>query len=695
MRGLKKKLIATIASVAVLAGAFTIITKSTYASYDGNEPFLQGGIEFGILANYINQTSDMETNFFAGKYQGNGKHNGNTVPSKANGYGEIRIGELVGELKLRDYDKNKVTIDKKYIREVKDKLASIGEYAESVVNKSDYKIPDIPENTVTNNYYIDISGVDKDVVYVNMDRAMEAVTKGTLSNGAINFTMRKDQTIVLNVTENLELYLPRYIINIKDGSLPKDELAANVIWNMPYLNNLKLESNNMDATVIAPKALVNLAATAEGWLVCDQVVCNNGEWHMIYKGFGKTTKAPTATPMKEPTKEPAKTPKATPTEEPTKAPVKTPSVTSTSEPTKEPTKAPTETPEVTPTVETTATPEATATPTIAATITPTAVPTATPTTTVAATATPTVEPTATPTIAPTTTAVATATPTPVTTVTPVPTMAPTATPFATPTVVPTATPFVTPTVAPAATSSVMPSNVPSVTPTAVPTGTPFATPTVVPTGTPFATPTVVPAGTPTATPNDAGATATPASSASAATPTATSTWSAVTPTPTVAATATPEGPTATPTANTTATPTVTNTPATVTEAPTATPTADAATATPTADTVTASPSVTPDESMDPATTPTPTTKKAGIKDNDTDSHSGTTTISDDNTPLSSASAAKKSSASKKTSIVDDNVPLSDSAPATGDETNLFIPILAMGASVLAIMLILTLRKKSE
>ena len=631
MRGLKKKLIATIASVAVLAGAFTIITKSTYASYDGNEPFLQGGIEFGILANYINQTSDMETNFFAGKYQGNGKHNGNTVPSKANGYGEIRIGELVGELKLRDYDKN--------IREVKDKLASIGEYAESVVNKSDYKIPDIPENTVTNNYYIDISAVDKDVVYVNMDRAMEAVTKGTLSNGAINFTMRKDQTIVLNVTENLELYLPRYIINIKDGSLPKDELAANVIWNMPYLNNLKLESNNMDATVIAPKALVNLAATAEGWLVCDQVVCNNGEWHMIYKGFGKTTKAPTATPTKEPTKEPAKTPKATPTEEPTKAPVKTPSVTSTSEPTKEPTKAPTETPKVTPTVEPTATPEATATPTIAATITPTAVPTATPTTTVAATATPTVEPTATPTIAPT--------------ATPTVTAVATATPFATPTVVPTATPFVTPTVAPTATSSVMPSNVPSVTPTAVPTGTPFATPTV------------VPAGTPTVTPNDAGATATP------------------------------EGPTATPTANTTATPTVTNTPATVTEAPTATPTADAATATPTADTVTASPSVTPDESMDPATTPTPTTKTAGIKDNDTDSHSGTTTISDDNTPLSSASAAKKSSASKKTSIVDDNVPLSDSAPATGDETNLFIPILAMGASVLAIMLILTLRKKSE
>lgn len=639
MRGLKKKLIATIASVAVLAGAFTIITKSTYASYDGNEPFLQGGIEFGILANYINQTSDMETNFFAGKYQGNGKHNGNTVPSKANGYGEIRIGELVGELKLRDYDKNKVTIDKKYIREVKDKLASIGEYAESVVNKSDYKIPDIPENTVTNNYYIDISAVDKDVVYVNMDRAMEAVTKGTLSNGAINFTMRKDQTIVLNVTENLELYLPRYIINIKDGSLPKDELAANVIWNMPYLNNLKLESNNMDATVIAPKALVNLAATAEGWLVCDQVVCNNGEWHMIYKGFGKTTKAPTATPTKEPTKEPAKTPKATPREEPTKAPVKTPSVTSTSEPTKEPTKAPTETPKVTPTVEPTATPEATATPTIAATITPTAVPTATPTTTVAATATPTVEPTATPTIAPT--------------ATPTVTAVATATPFATPTVVPTATPFVTPTVAPTATSSVMPSNVPSVTPTAVPTGTPFATPTV------------VPAGTPTVTPNDAGATATP------------------------------EGPTATPTANTTATPTVTNTPATVTEAPTATPTADAATATPTADTVTASPSVTPDESMDPATTPTPTTKTAGIKDNDTDSHSGTTTISDDNTPLSSASAAKKSSASKKTSIVDDNVPLSDSAPATGDETNLFIPILAMGASVLAIMLILTLRKKSE
>lgn len=216
----------------------------------------------------------------------------------------------------------KLPLIKSISGEVKDKLASIGEYAESVVNKSDYKIPDIPENTVTNNYYIDISGVDKDVVYVNMDRAMEAVTKGTLSNGAINFTMRKDQTIVLNVTENLELYLPRYIINIKDGALPKDELAANVIWNMPYLNNLKLESNNMDATVIAPKALVNLAATAEGWLVCDQVVCNNGEWHMIYKGFGKTTKAPTATPTKMPTKGPRRHRKQHQQRSQTKAPVK-------------------------------------------------------------------------------------------------------------------------------------------------------------------------------------------------------------------------------------------------------------------------------------------------------------------------------------------------------------------------------------
>ncbi|MCR5692016.1 MAG: choice-of-anchor A family protein [Eubacterium sp.] len=655
MSRFKKRLIAIIASIAVFAAGIVVVNNVTRASYDGNQPFLNAdgsdvnGLEYGVLANYLNQTSDMETNFWVGQYQNNGNTNGNTVPGKTTSCGEIRIGELldITEDELYSHirkpadgtEETKITIKESVKDEVKDRLAAIKKYANSVLSNADYTAPEV---TDMNSYKIDISSMDKDVVYVNVDNLVDGWNNNKLANGGLKISMRENQTIILNITEEKEFKLYRYSVDITDGSLPKDELAANVIWNMPNLAGLELASDGIDATVIAPSAFLNLAVTAEGWLVCDTITSNSGEWHMIYQGWGKATATPKVT--EEPTKKPTEKPTATPTKKPTEAPTATP------------TEAPTATPTVAPT----------ATPTVAPTATPTVAPTATPT--VAPTATPTVAPTATPTVAPTAT----------------PTVAPTATPYVTP------APVVTPTVAPTATPTVAPTATPTMAPTAAPTATPkaagaTAAPTATPTVAPTATPTVAPTVAPTATPY-------------------------VTPTPvaTAVATATPV-PTATPTAA-----------PVVTEAPTATPKSGSDIALPTATPevvagATATPVPTEEAKVDSeVATPVPTaetTEAPTIGGGDTEETTKTasatstpeaeeTTISDDDTPKASSSSSSEDDEDdeddeEETSIADNDTPLSDSAPETGDDTNLFIPIMGMGASAMAIMLILAFRRKEE
>ena len=97
MRRLRKGFVAKAAAcVAAVVIVFAIIGGISFASGEGNEPFLGDYIEYGIICNYLNQTADMETNFVAGKYSGNGQYTGNTVSdNKANAPGEIRIGEVI------------------------------------------------------------------------------------------------------------------------------------------------------------------------------------------------------------------------------------------------------------------------------------------------------------------------------------------------------------------------------------------------------------------------------------------------------------------------------------------------------------------------------------------------------------------------------------------------------------------------
>ena len=320
-----------------------------------NQPFLGDCIEYGIVCNYLNQTADMETNFAVGKYQGNGHWNGNTISeSKANASGEIRIGEVVGESKFRGTPY--VVVKESVKDEVKAMLTSVSNYAESVVKKADYTTPkDVKD---MNNYHVDITGIDEEVVYVDADAMVENITAGKIQNGGIKVTLRANQSLVFNVSLKDTVRIPEYKITVKNGSKTHEEMAESVVWNMPYVTNLNLNSDGMRATIIAPKAFVNLGTTSEGWLVCDTVVSNSGEWHMISKKVPKVTPTPkvTATPTPKVTATPTPTPTATPTATPEVTPTTTPEVT------------PTATPEVTPT----ATPgdDATPTPEVTATATP-------------------------------------------------------------------------------------------------------------------------------------------------------------------------------------------------------------------------------------------------------------------------------------------------------------------------------------
>ena len=334
---------------------------SSFAS--NNSPFLGDCIDYGIVCNYLNQTADMETNFAVVKYQGNGHTIGNTVSEdKANATGIIKAGEIIGIIQTRN---NPVVLQGEEVKkEVKAMLASVSNYAESVVGKKDVKTS--AEVKDCNNYLIDITDVKEDVVYVDADSMIDNLNSGKIQNGGLKITLRDDQSIVLNITEKDKVTIPRYTLTVKDGTKTNEEIAESVIWNMPYVNDLAISSDGMHATIIAPKAFVNLNVTGEGWLVCDTIVSTGGEWHMIYRKLPKVTPTPMATPTPSVTTTATTVVTISPSPSPTS--IITPTSTQTLTPT--PSVTPTNSPVVTITPNTTISPS----PTILISATPSNVP---------------------------------------------------------------------------------------------------------------------------------------------------------------------------------------------------------------------------------------------------------------------------------------------------------------------------------
>lgn len=344
------KTIATIAISVLLLSFFGLISLSTKASDSVFNFLLKDYAEFGIIANSINQTSDMETNFMAGTYNSGDFDNGN-ASDKTNTSGQILIGEYTGKLKFRGNPV--VKIDKSIKEKTATVIKEIYSKSKDVVKKSNFKIEE--KITDCNNFKIDVSNINENTIYTNIDFLINSFNKGNLQNGSLKIVKRAKQIIVLNSTEDKSFDLPRYNVKITDGNVKKEEIGSTVIWNFPEIPALDIKSDNMTATVIAPSAFVTISVTGEGWLVCDSVVKNTGEWHMISHSI------PTPAPSRRPTLPPIKSPKPTPKK--------------TSKPTPAPT-VKTFTPSPSPTLKPIFTPLST--PTSAATSSPTLIPTASP-----------------------------------------------------------------------------------------------------------------------------------------------------------------------------------------------------------------------------------------------------------------------------------------------------------------------------
>lgn len=228
-------------------------------------------------------------------------------------------------------------------------------FAESVVDKTDViTLEDVKDE---NNYIVDITDVKDDLVYVDANNMINNLMNGKIQNGGLKIILRADQSIVLNTTRTNKIVIPRYIVTVKDEEKTNEQIAESVIWNMPYVNNLELSSDHMQATLIAPRAFVNLNVTGEGWLVCDTIVSNSGEWHMISKKIKDVVPSTTYEELKTP--KPTETPYTTIVDKHTKEPTTTPSTSPVKEPTPTTTISPSAIPKATPSD----TPEATTTPT--------------------------------------------------------------------------------------------------------------------------------------------------------------------------------------------------------------------------------------------------------------------------------------------------------------------------------------------
>lgn len=323
----KKKIFVPIICIFIISFlVVALVGGISFAANDNNEIFLGKYTEYGIIANFINQTGDMESNFIAAKYQGNGQTCGNTLSSSmANSEGQIKIGELVNGIQVRN--KPLVIINTGIKEEVKNAINKIHSYSETVVSKSDYQAP---EPNDINEYIIDIRNIEKNVVYVNMDNFVNAVNENKVQNGALKIITAKDQSIILNSNIKNKFNIPRYQI---DNGKNKEDTARTVIWNLPNVANLHIASDGINATIIACNAMVNIDVTAQGWLVCDTIVSNNGEWHCISHNIPNYTLAPspsktcqTQSPI--PTSiECVTTPSVTSTTQPKNTPVTTPTYT--------------------------------------------------------------------------------------------------------------------------------------------------------------------------------------------------------------------------------------------------------------------------------------------------------------------------------------------------------------------------------
>jgi pilin isopeptide linkage protein len=147
----------------------------------------------------------------------------------------------------------------------------------------------LPTLTDQNNYVIDLTSYDDGTFYIgNSDELWK-----NISSGGVKIKKRDGQTIVFNFTDTSVTLNQFFVDEVSDnGSVVRHDSATSdqtneivakaVIFNMPNATTFGMTAG-VAGMFLAPKASVYIGHTSTGWLVCNTVTGNSGEWHNVYQ----------------------------------------------------------------------------------------------------------------------------------------------------------------------------------------------------------------------------------------------------------------------------------------------------------------------------------------------------------------------------------------------------------------------------
>lgn len=276
---------------------------------------LGDAVNYGVTANTLTFKGHCDTNFATGLLQGNaqitqGKYTGNGNPGNDiiadyNGTGwwadsgnkaykiittsdVKKILEKNSNITSRTY----ITIDGTNSKEdLAAKVSSMvsGTMSSSFASSSDANnFADIARVVASNDYRVEISD-DKfpaGTYIINFADGEYARTCGQASN--LKIYMRSDQVVVFNIPDQ-NISLQKFEITVDgnhvysdghDGTV--DKYLQHVVWNI-FGEDATVECNNMFGIVLAPNGNASIGGTSTGWLVCDNMTGNSGEWHGVWQ----------------------------------------------------------------------------------------------------------------------------------------------------------------------------------------------------------------------------------------------------------------------------------------------------------------------------------------------------------------------------------------------------------------------------
>ncbi len=139
-------------------------------------------------------------------------------------------------------------------------------------------------------YYLDLSASPAGTYYFAFKDGEYAAKLGEAAK--LNISMNSDQNIVFNIPDS-SVNIQKFMISINGNQVGSDvnsnvadPYCRAITWNLP--NAKTVICNNMLGIVLAPVADVTIGGTSTGWLVCNKLAGNNGEWHGVWQDMPPT-----------------------------------------------------------------------------------------------------------------------------------------------------------------------------------------------------------------------------------------------------------------------------------------------------------------------------------------------------------------------------------------------------------------------